>query len=117
VLQPRGKQQQGSGAHAHHDLIGVLAGQLADGRADDARLGPWIVKGDAVRPFGRADVVRTAEEVVGMVVHGVRGARRVHVGPTTGYLEALVTELQKFQGSRGHVPDHGDQLAERVALM
>ncbi len=52
VLQPRGEQQQRSGAHAHDDLIGVLARQLADGRADDAGLRPWIVKGDGVGPFG-----------------------------------------------------------------
>ncbi len=65
VLKPSGKNQQCSVLDIDDDLVGVLRGQLADGRADDSGLEPGIAEIDSVGAGMCPYVIDAAQIVVG----------------------------------------------------
>ena len=76
-----------------------------------------VVEIDGFGTFVGAQIVDTAQEVVGVAMDGVRHAFRVHVGPQAGYLESAVPGFQEFQDAFGRVMDAGDQAAKFVQMV
>ena len=117
VRQPGGKNQNGAVPHLHDDPIRVLCGQLRYRWFDDIRLGPRVVKVYGVGPRIRLYVVDTTQEIVGMIMHSMRGIRRVHVGPTTGYFKVRRADLQEVQDTPDRVVHTRRQFPEFIPFV
>ena len=114
MRQPRGENQNVAILYLHDDLIRVLCGQLRYRWPDDIRLGSRIVKVNRISPLICSYIIDATQEIVGMVMHSVRGIGRVQVGPTTGYFKIRLANLQEVQDTPDRVVHTRRQLAKII---
>jgi hypothetical protein len=98
----------------HHDLIGVSGSEFRDRWSDDAGLAARVVEVDAVGAGAGAHVVHRAQEIVGVAVRAVRGARRIQVHPAAGDFDRWFANFQEPQHARRRP---ADAVAKGVQLL
>ena len=83
MLQIGGKDKQGAVLDGDHDLVGILSREFHDRRPDDAGLTSWVVKIYGVGAVLCANVVDSAQEVVGVTMNPVVPTFCQYGGPTS----------------------------------
>jgi hypothetical protein len=117
VLQVGGKNKQGAVLHPHHDLVGILSREFHDRRPDDAGLISRVMKVYRVRTRMSANVINTAQEVIGVAVSLVHSTLGENSGPTAGYLESVITDSQESQNAFRRIIDTSNEIPEFLAFI
>ncbi len=91
--QPGREHQLCAIVYGDDNLVGIISSQFCHGRFDHVPLMPWIVEVNRVCSFARLQIIDSTEKIVGMVIHLVNSARRVHIGPEPGHHKRGIGDL------------------------